>query len=95
MKEKLFLFKPLFFIFNLIFATWLVFQIEKLSPSDFGKYESLFEGPPVFSREKMGEKGYLKKLCSEYKAGKLDSADVERLLDRYLTVSKAEMTKKP
>ncbi len=93
MKEKLFILKPLFFIFNLIFATWLVFSIEKLSPSDFGKYRSLFDTPEPLSPEKMGDKQYLKRVISDYRAGKLDSADVERLLDRYL-ISKDVLTQK-
>lgn len=38
-----FLFKPLFFIFSLLLGSWLVLKIEKLIPSDFGKYKSLFE----------------------------------------------------
>lgn len=88
MREKLFILKPLFFIFNLIFATWLVFRIEKLSPSDFGKYRSLFDTPEALSPEKMGGKLYLKRVCSDYKAGKVDSTQMELLIDRYLTTTK-------
>jgi hypothetical protein len=89
MKEKLFIFRPLFFIFNLVFATWLVFKIEKISPSDFGKYRTLFDTPEALTPEKMGDKLYLKKICSDYKGGKLDSTEMEQLLDRYLTASKS------
>jgi hypothetical protein len=46
MKKYNFLFKPLFFIFSLVFATWLVLYIEKISPSDFGRYEYLFNSEP-------------------------------------------------
>lgn len=46
MKKYNFLFKPLFFIFSLVFATWLVLFIEKISPSDFGKYGHLFDNGP-------------------------------------------------
>ena len=81
MKNYTFLFKPAFFLFNLIFATWLVFKIEEISPSDFGKYKSLFEDAP-------GSVGYkkkrLKKIIIEYKAGKLDSVQLERQLENYL-----------
>ena len=94
MREKLFIFKPLLFIFNLIFATWLVLEIEKLSPTDFGKYKSLFETPEPLSPEKLGDKVYLKRLCTEYKAGKLDSTEVEELINRYLTSSKGILSKK-
>lgn len=93
MKEKMLILRPLFFIFNLIFATWIVFQIEAVSPSDFGKYRSLFEGPPAFTPEKMGEKQFLKKVCSDYKKGKLDSTEVDLLLNRYLTAPKAVSAK--
>lgn len=81
MKNYTFLLKPAFFIFNLIFATWLVFKIEEISPSDFGKYKSLFEDTP-------GSIGYkkkrLKKIIIEYKAGKIDSIQLERQLENYL-----------
>lgn len=94
MREKLFIFKPLLFIFNLIFATWLVLEIEKISPTDFGKYKSLFETPEPLSPEKLGDKAYLKRVCAEYKAGKLDSIEVEELINRYLTTSKGVLRKK-
>jgi hypothetical protein len=81
MKNYSFLFKPVFFLFNLIFATWLVFKIEAIAPSDFGKYKSLFEDPP-------GSMGYkkkqLKKLFVDYKIGKLDSIQLEKRLETYL-----------
>lgn len=93
MKEKLFILRPLFFIFNLIFATWLVFKIEKISPTDFGKYKSLFDTREPLTPEKMGNKLYLKRIISDYKKGKLDSIEVEQLLDRYLSSSKSISTK--
>ena len=43
MKKYNFLFKPLFFIFNLLLATWLVLEIEKIKPSDFSKRPSFFK----------------------------------------------------
>jgi hypothetical protein len=87
MKEYRFLFKPLFFIFNLLFATWLVFQIEKIHPSDFGKYRSWFEEPPKLNVTKMYKKQMLKKLISDYKKGVLDSVQLDRSLEDYLLKS--------
>lgn len=81
MKNYSFLFKPIFFLFNLIFATWLVFKIEAISPSDFGKYKSLFEDPPGSPAYK---KKQLKKIITDFKAGKLDSLQLERKLETYL-----------
>lgn len=43
MKKYNFLFKPVFFIFNLLLATWLVLEIEKIKPSDFSKRPSFFK----------------------------------------------------
>lgn len=43
MKKYNFLFKPLFFIFNLLLATWIVLEIEKIKPSDFSKRPSFFK----------------------------------------------------
>jgi hypothetical protein len=81
MKNYSFLFKPVFFLFNLIFATWLVFKIEAIEPSDFGKYKSLFDDPPG----SMGfKKKQLKKLIVDYKIGKLDSIQLEKRLETYL-----------
>ncbi|MCD6017333.1 MAG: hypothetical protein K0S53_454 [Bacteroidetes bacterium] len=81
MKNYTFLLKPAFFLFNLIFATWLVFKIEEISPSDFGKYKSLFEDPPGSIGYK---KKHLKKIIIDFKAGKLDSLQLERQLEIYL-----------
>lgn len=94
MKEAKFILKPLFFIFNLVFATWLVLQIEKISPSDFGRYKTLFDTPEPLSPEKLGDKAYLKRLCSDYKNGKLDSLEVEELINRYLAASRGVLVKK-
>lgn len=46
MNKYSFLLKPLFFIFSLVFATWLTLFIERLQPSDFGKYEYIFSSEP-------------------------------------------------
>jgi hypothetical protein len=83
LKKYRFLFKPAFFIFNLLFSTWLVFKIERISPSDFGRYKSIFEQPkklpPLFGRKKE-----IKKLCDEYKAGLLDSTQLESKLSKII-----------
>jgi len=91
MEKYKFLLKPAFFIFNLLFSTWLVFQIEKISPSDFGKYKSIFENPP--KPIPVQKKQELKKLCADYKAGLLDSAGLEQRLDKFL-VSQKEVSSK-
>ena len=88
-----FLLKPIFFIFNLLFATWLVFKIEEITPSDFGRYKTLFEDPPRLSPDNNHHKQYLKKLCHDYKSGKLDSLELELKLDGFLTDPKDVITK--
>jgi len=85
MKKYLFLLKPASFIFNLLFATWLVLHIEKIRPSDFGEYKSLFDPPTVSTPDKTKSKKYLKQIFFDYKAGKLDSIELELKLDKYLT----------
>lgn len=84
MKNYKFLFKPVFFIFNLLFATWLVFQIEKITPSDFGRYRSLFEDTKPVAPDHVLHKTILKKICSDYKTGALDSIKLEQELDKFL-----------
>lgn len=71
----------MFFIFNLLFATWLVFKIEEISPSDFGRFKSLFDDPPgsISTRKKN-----LKKIIVEYKKGTLDSAQLDQKIEKYL-----------
>jgi hypothetical protein len=84
MTEYKFLLKPLFFIFNLIFATWLVLKIEQIQPSDFGRYRSIFESKDQLNPEKLRQKKYLEKIFSEYKHGLLDSVQVAGKLEKYL-----------
>jgi len=87
MKKYKFLLKPLFFIFNLVFATCLVLFIEKIKPSDFGRHRSLFENeippltPTVYNKE------YLKKICHDYRCGLIDSAQVEKKLDIFFSAA--------
>lgn len=81
MKNYSFLLKPLFFIACLLFSTWLVIKIEKISPSDFGEPE-----PPVkvevFSPEQIQfYRRYLHHLCEKYNAGKIEKEELnEKLL---------------
>jgi hypothetical protein len=89
MKYK-FLFKPLFFIFNLIFATWLVLKIEKIKPSDFGEHKTLFDPAPTPRIVTPKDKVYLKKLAYEYKYGIIDSLKLDQKLQQYLEVPKED-----
>jgi hypothetical protein len=85
MENYKFITKPLFFIFNLIFATALVLYIEHLSPSDFGRYRSLFETGTDPVKIKQDNKAFLLKLAADYKQGVIDSTKLESELDRFLT----------
>jgi len=76
MKKFRFLFKPAFFIFNLVFATWLVLRIEQIQPSDFGKYKSVFDTPTKKDRNK-AKQMKLQKLLADYKSKKIDLAFLE------------------
>ena len=88
MKKYQFLFKPLFFIFNLLFACWLVLKIEKISPSDFGKHGSLFESAhkpkPLNTDSCIYAKQYLENLCSTYKRGLIDGPKLYEKLENFL-----------
>jgi hypothetical protein len=96
MKRYRFLFKPLFFIFSLLFACWMVLAIEKVRPSDFGKYSSLFEtnttpiikGRELFKREKdnLLKKNMILKLCSDYKIGKITTIQLNQRLEQILKI---------
>jgi hypothetical protein len=81
MKKYTFLLKPIFFIFNLVFATWLVLKIEQIQPSDFGKYKSVFDAPTKQDRNK-AKKEKLQKLLADYKSKKIDLAFLERELQQ-------------
>ena len=79
-----FLFKPAFFIFSLLFATWMVIKIEKIKPSDFGIDESPVIQPnhTLYDSYMLNGKKYLENISTEYKAGKIDSI----MLDKKLTI---------
>lgn len=77
MSDYKFLLKPLFFIFNLFLATALVLWIEKLSPSDLGRFKSIFENTaPVPS-----EKDVFMELCRDYKSGSITQAEFDKRLE--------------
>ncbi len=84
MERYRFLLKPAFFIFNLVFATWLVLKIEEIKPSDFGRYGSIFTPAGKLTHEKMQQKKYLNRLISEYKLGRLDSLELNKEIENYL-----------
>jgi hypothetical protein len=84
MKKYKFLLKPIFFIFNLLFATWLVLKIEKIKPSDFGEHKKFFDPAPAPRVVTPDDKNYLRDLAIDYKYGRLDSVTLERKLDKFL-----------
>jgi hypothetical protein len=84
MKDYSFLKKPVFFIFNLVFATWLVLAIEQMQPSDFGEYGSFFSPPPRPRKVSLDDKAKLQKLASDFKAGKIDSLTFDKELFEFL-----------
>jgi hypothetical protein len=79
-----FLIKPLFFICSLIFASWMVLQIEKIRPSDFGRHAALFERNVKHENNSKKNKENMKKLCDQYKKGLIDSAAFHRKLEKYI-----------
>lgn len=85
MKKYRFILKPALFIFNLLFATWLVFAIEGIKPTDFGRYGYLFEDTPALKTKKL-KKQHLVKICSDFKSGKLDTTDLLKRIDMYLAL---------
>jgi hypothetical protein len=84
MKDLKFLKKPVFFIFNLVFATWLVLAIEQLQPSDFGESGKFFLPPPRPKRVTLDDKPKLQKLASDFKAGRIDSLTFDKELIEFL-----------
>lgn len=92
MKQYSFLLKPVLFIFNLLFATWMVFAIERLRPSDLGKYGDIFETRPSSATQLLNKKTLLK-LCKDYKAGILDSTKLEENIDRLLKLPRKQADK--
>lgn len=88
MKQYSFLVKPLFYILTLLFATWLVIKIEKISPSDFGEDSPDSINQRVHSEIVQDNKQYLYALCLSFKDGAIDSMELKEKLTLYLEVSK-------
>lgn len=84
MKKFDFLIKPVFFTCNLVFATWLVLTIERIEPSDFGQYRSLFESAERPKKVYPDDKPRLLKLAKDYKTGKIDENTLNKELDAFL-----------
>jgi hypothetical protein len=88
MKKIDFLFKPMFFICSLFFATWMTLKIEQLQPSDFSRYTRLFENEREIQERKrqiLGtRKQGFKQLYLQYRTGKIDSLKFEKELEEML-----------
>lgn len=93
MKKYNFLLKPVFFIFSLLFATWLVVEIEKVSPSDFGVSDSNVNTEPENSKTIYQRKQYLQNLCRAYKVGLIDSIKLDQKLINYLKTTESPSVK--
>jgi hypothetical protein len=89
MKKYKFLLKPLFFIFNLLFATFLVLTIEKIQPSDFGKHKRFFGSTSAVPGQEK-RKLEIEKMCNDYKAGVIDSIQLDKRLDHCLNAYKPQ-----
>jgi hypothetical protein len=66
-----------------------VIYIERIEPSDLGRYKRLFEHRD--SRPKnipQYDKYYLKKLADDYKSGKLDDEAFEIQLEKFIDESR-------
>jgi hypothetical protein len=88
MKKIEFLRKPFFFVFNLVFAAWLVLAIEKVKPSDFGSYSSFFEPNTKSAVDLKKDKPILIEICNEYKTGRIDSVQMSKKLEVFLSKKK-------
>ena len=87
MKKYNFLFKPVFYIFSLLFATWLVIEIEKIRPSDASKEENAVLNKSSYSDGIKDRKKYLKNLFFAYKEGVIDSVLLNKHLSLFLKVT--------
>ncbi|MEW6468842.1 MAG: SHOCT domain-containing protein [Bacteroidota bacterium] len=81
MSRYKFLLRPLFYIFSILFSSWMVLWIESISPSDFGKYGALFSTPVPAPP---GGRDQLKKLYREYKSGRISSDEFEKKFEDLL-----------
>lgn len=88
MRQYNFLWKPFFFICSLLFATWLVITVEKVSPSDLGVEQPSKDAVEPVSADLLKRREYLKQLCDQYKAGAIDSTEVNKRLLFFLTIDR-------
>lgn len=86
MKNYKFLLKTIFFIGNLLFATWLVIKIESIAPSDFGPHKTLFNPAPIPRVVTIKDKDFLKSLAVDFKYGRMDSLTLDKKITEYLLV---------
>ncbi len=86
MKNYQFLLKPVFYICSLLFATWLILEIEKVSPSDF-QSNNVQKPSGDTSKTPIDFKPryyFLKKLSLDYKIGVIDSLEFDHQLILFL-----------
>ena len=81
MKKYTFLIKPIFFICNLLFASWLVIKIESVNLSDFNQEH-------IEKEQYKSDKQFLKKICLDYKTGIIDNVKLDQQLEQYLRTPK-------
>jgi len=86
MNNYKFLRKPFFFLFNLLFATWLVLKIEQIKPTDFGRNRNFFEPAPQPRIVTIKDRAFLLQMANDYAKDKLDSAALRLKIEAYLTV---------
>jgi len=92
MKKYSFVLKPMFFIFNLLFASWLVIKIENIQPSDVSKKKSLFVKEDIKVENSNFAKTHFENIYSDYKTGIVDSATFDRELRNFLEVESHSRT---
>jgi hypothetical protein len=93
MRKFRFIIKPVFYILSLVFATWLVITIEKVSPSDFNSSKDKTNEKMVVPPEIQQDKIFLENLCKAYRAGTIDSSELGKRLLWYLK-SKKDLSRK-
>lgn len=92
MNNYKFLRKPFFFLFNLLFATWLVLKIEQIKPTDFGRNTNFFEPAPQPRIVTIKDRAFLLQIANDYAEDRLDSTALRLKIEAYLTVpDKKEM----
>jgi hypothetical protein len=87
MNNYKFLRKPFFFLFNLLFATWLVLKIEEIKPTDFGRNRKFFEPAPQPRIVTIKDRDFLLQMANDYAKDRLDSTALRLKIEAFLTVS--------